>query len=78
MWALIPLLVCVVSAKKALVLLDDWNIKDTHSAYFSYLQSQDFELVYRMADSSHLKIEKYGEFLYDLVVLACPSVDSKS
>lgn len=77
MWTLFSLLVCVASAKKALVLLDDWSIKETHSAYFNYLKSQDFTVTFRMADASHLQLQEYGEFIYDLLILACPSADSK-
>mmetsp|Transcript_26156 Transcript_26156/g.46525 ORF Transcript_26156/g.46525 Transcript_26156/m.46525 type:complete len:400 (+) Transcript_26156:3618-4817(+) len=76
MWALLSLLTYVASAKKAIVMLDDWKIKESHSAYFNYLKSQSYDITYRMADSPGLKIQEYGEYLYDLVILACPSVDN--
>jgi len=74
LWVLLAVL---AAADNVLVVLDSWDIKDTHASFLAWLTSQGHSLVYRMADSQHLKLEKYGEFSYEHIVLAAASAEGK-
>lgn len=71
------LLLVLATADNILVVLDSWDVKDTHSSFLAWLTAQGHSLVYRMADSPHLKLEKYGEFSYDHILLAAASVEGR-
>ncbi|KAL9970653.1 hypothetical protein ACROYT_G023063 [Oculina patagonica] len=60
---------------KTLVLVDNANIKETHSIFFNSLKERGFELVFRSADDSSLSLVKYGEFLYKHLIIFSPSVE---
>jgi len=60
---------------KTLVLVDNWAIRETHSIYFKSLRDRGFELTVRTADDPSLALVKYGEFLYEHLVLFSPSVE---
>lgn len=60
---------------KTLVLLDDWSIRDTHSIYFRGLKENGYELTFRLASDPSLKLSKYGEFLFDHLVIFAPTVE---
>nr|XP_032818171.1 dolichyl-diphosphooligosaccharide--protein glycosyltransferase 48 kDa subunit [Petromyzon marinus] len=60
---------------KTLVLLDNHAIKDTHSVFLSSLADRGFELTYKTADDPSLSLIKYGEFLYDHLIIFSPSVE---
>lgn len=78
MSALWVLLAVLVAGDDVLVVLDSWDIKDTHASFLAWLTSQGHNLVYRMADSQHLKLEKYGEFSYDHIILAAASAEGEN
>jgi oligosaccharyltransferase complex subunit beta len=40
-----------------------------------YLTERGFDLTFKTADDSNLALVKYGEFLYDNLVLFSPSVE---
>jgi oligosaccharyltransferase complex subunit beta len=63
------------SSQRTLVLLDNWAIRETHSIYFKTLRDRGYELTYKTADDSSLSLVKYGEFLYDNLVIFAPSVE---
>ncbi|KAK3090175.1 hypothetical protein FSP39_009732 [Pinctada imbricata] len=70
------LCVCTVFAsKRTLVLVDNWSIRETHSVFFRSLRDRGFELTFKTADDSTLALVKYGEFLYDNLILFSPSVE---
>ena len=69
------LLAVLAATDNILVILDSWEVKDTHSTFLTWLAAQGHNLVYRMADSPHLKLEKYGEFSYEHIVLAAASTE---
>lgn len=73
--ALVSLSMATKSGKKTLVLLDNLAIKDTHSIFFSDLTSRGFQLTFKMADDSSLALSKYGEYLYDHLIIFAPSVE---
>lgn len=63
------------NGKKALVLLENYSIKDSHSVFFSDLTSRGYQLVFKLADDSNLALSKYGEYLYDHLIVFAPSVE---
>ncbi|XP_072305567.1 dolichyl-diphosphooligosaccharide--protein glycosyltransferase 48 kDa subunit [Eucyclogobius newberryi] len=60
---------------KTLVLLDNLNIRDTHSIFFRSLADRGFDLSFKTADDPSLSLIKYGQFLYDHLVIFAPSVE---
>ncbi|XP_062316002.1 dolichyl-diphosphooligosaccharide--protein glycosyltransferase 48 kDa subunit [Osmerus eperlanus] len=60
---------------KTLVLLDNMNIRDTHSIFFRSLADRGFDITFKTADDSSLSLIKYGQFLYDHLVIFAPSVE---
>uniref|UniRef100_UPI0035902ECA dolichyl-diphosphooligosaccharide--protein glycosyltransferase 48 kDa subunit n=1 Tax=Myxine glutinosa TaxID=7769 RepID=UPI0035902ECA len=60
---------------KTLVLLDNMAIKETHSMFFRSLADRGFELTYKTADDPALSLIKYGEFIYEHLVIFSPSVE---
>ncbi|UYV71639.1 DDOST [Cordylochernes scorpioides] len=58
-----------------LVLLDNLAIKETHSIFFKSLQDRGFKLIYKAADDPNLTLMKYGEYLYQHLIIFSPSVE---
>ncbi|XP_017774458.1 PREDICTED: dolichyl-diphosphooligosaccharide--protein glycosyltransferase 48 kDa subunit [Nicrophorus vespilloides] len=58
-----------------LVLLDNQVIKETHSSFFKGLQERGYTLTFKIADDSSLVLAKYGEYLYDNIIIFAPSVE---
>jgi hypothetical protein len=80
--AALLLLVLAVSAsgedegprgRRLLVLLDDLAVRSSHSAFFGSLQARGFDLDFRLADDPKLSLHRYGQYLYDGLVLFAPS-----
>lgn len=69
------LTVGVSASKKTLVLYDNIDIKSTHSIFFGKLTAQGFDLVFKSADDSSLELFRYGNRIYDNLILMCPSVE---
>ncbi|CAB3985137.1 Dolichyl-diphosphooligosaccharide--glycosyltransferase 48 kDa subunit [Paramuricea clavata] len=65
----------VHGAGKVLVLVDNINVQDTHSIFLNSLKEKGFELTIKPADDASLSLSKYGEFLYDHLLLLSPSVE---
>ena len=61
--------------KKTLVLLENLATKDTHSVFFSDLTDRGFQLSFKMADDPNLALVKYGEYLYENLIIFAPSVE---
>lgn len=51
------------------------NKASDFSKFFDSLTSRGHELSYLASDSSDLALKKYGEFLYDNIVLFSPNAD---
>ncbi|KAK1157236.1 dolichyl-diphosphooligosaccharide--protein glycosyltransferase 48 kDa subunit [Acipenser oxyrinchus oxyrinchus] len=64
-----------VAAGRTLVLLDNVNIKDTHSVFFRSLADRGFDLSFKTADDPGLSLIKYGQFLYEHLIIFSPSVE---
>lgn len=71
------LLLCVslASGSKILVLLENLSMKESHSVFFDDLKSRGNQLVFKLADDPSLALSKYGEYLYDNLIIFAPSVE---
>jgi hypothetical protein len=59
--------------RRLLVLLDDLAVRSSHSAFFGSLQAHGFDREFRLADDPKLSLHRYGQYLYDGLVLFAPS-----
>ncbi|XP_067130403.1 dolichyl-diphosphooligosaccharide--protein glycosyltransferase 48 kDa subunit [Centruroides vittatus] len=83
MITLIKLLLVILSSyvtlasadKETLVLLDNLAIRESHSIFFKTLQDLGFQLTYKTADDPGLTLMKYGEYLYQHLIIFSPSVE---
>ena len=73
------LLICFLSfayaKQKTLVLLENDSLKVSHSIFFEDLQKRGHQLVFKLADDSSLSLSKYGEYLYQNLIIFAPSVE---
>ena len=60
--------------KRVLILVDHLGIRESHSSYFKLLKDNGFQLTIKTADDASLSLSKYGEYLYENLVLFSPSV----
>ncbi|KAL3702205.1 hypothetical protein R1sor_020227 [Riccia sorocarpa] len=77
---LLPALVAAFSEdnptdQRVLVLLEDLALKSSHSIFFKSLSSRGYELDFKLADDTKLALQRYGEYLYDALILFAPSVE---
>ena len=63
------------TGKKTLVLLENYSIKDTHSIFFEDLKLRGYQLTFKLADDPNLALSKYGEYLYEGLIVFAPSVE---
>jgi len=61
--------------RRVLALLENLAVKETHSIYFSMLARHGFDVTYKVADDSSLQLKKFGEFLYEHIVVFAPTVE---
>ncbi|KAL0395981.1 UNVERIFIED_CONTAM: Dolichyl-diphosphooligosaccharide--protein glycosyltransferase subunit [Sesamum calycinum] len=61
--------------RRILVLLDDLSLKSSHSLFFSSLQSRGFDLDFKLANDPAIAVKRYGEYLYDGLILFSPSTE---
>lgn len=62
--------------KRTLVIVDDMIYVQTHSIFFSDLKDRGHKLSYHSASDSKLQLHKFGDYMYDNVVLFAPEADS--
>ncbi|OCT71102.1 hypothetical protein XELAEV_18038011mg [Xenopus laevis] len=60
---------------RTLVLMENINLRETHSLFFRSLSDRGFDLSFKTADDPSLSLIKYGEFLYDNLIIFSPSVE---
>ncbi|PZC81599.1 hypothetical protein B5X24_HaOG212523 [Helicoverpa armigera] len=60
--------------QETLILVDNLNIRETHSQFFKSLQDRGYTLTYKLADDPNLLLSKYGEYLYKNLIVFAPSV----
>jgi len=72
---LVALASILASANKpsTLVLLDDSDYKNTHSIFFRSLQDRGHQLTFKHVYDEDNTLDKYGEYLYDNLILFAPS-----
>nr|POE83101.1 dolichyl-diphosphooligosaccharide--protein glycosyltransferase 48 kda subunit [Quercus suber] len=63
------------SGRRVLVLLDDLALKSSHSVFFNSLQSRGFDLDFKLADDPKIGLHRYGQYLYDGLILFCPTTE---
>ncbi|KAJ9595545.1 hypothetical protein L9F63_013254, partial [Diploptera punctata] len=73
--AVFALIALVYGGGDTLVLLDNLAIKETHSMFFKSLQERGYTLTFKSADDASLVLSKYGEFLYEHLIIFAPSVE---
>ncbi|EXB63608.1 Dolichyl-diphosphooligosaccharide--protein glycosyltransferase 48 kDa subunit [Morus notabilis] len=61
--------------RRVLVLLDDLALKSSHSFFFKSLQSCGFDLDFKLAENPKIGLQRYGQYLYDALILFSPAVD---
>ncbi|XP_043709675.1 dolichyl-diphosphooligosaccharide--protein glycosyltransferase 48 kDa subunit-like [Telopea speciosissima] len=61
--------------RRILVLLDDFAIKSSHSIFFKTLQTRGFELDFKLADDPKLTLQRYGQYLYDGLIIFSPTIE---
>ncbi|VFQ72151.1 unnamed protein product [Cuscuta campestris] len=63
------------TSRQVLVLLDDFALKSSHSLYFKALQNRGYNLDFKLADDPKIALQRYGQYLYDALILFSPSID---
>ncbi|KAI5684238.1 hypothetical protein M9H77_05466 [Catharanthus roseus] len=61
--------------RRILVLLDDASIKSSHSIFFNSLQKRGYNLDFKLADDPKLSVQRYGQYLYDGLILFAPTTE---
>ena len=69
--------IIALAQKRVLLLVDDKSIEKSHSQFLSSLRDRGYVLTTRLANDKALALSKYGEFLYDHVILFAPKADGK-
>jgi len=60
--------------KRGLVLLENLQLRNSHSIFFNFLEEL-YSLDYHEASDPKLTLSKYGEYLYDILVIFAPNTD---
>lgn len=63
------------SNRRILVLIDDFAIKSSHSIFFNSLSSRGYTLDFKLANDPKLALQRYGQFLYDGLIIFSPFAD---
>jgi len=73
----LSMLALLVQAKapKTLVLVDTLATRETHSIFLKDLAERGHEVTVKSADEPSLQLSRYGEYLFDNLVLFCPGVE---
>ncbi len=64
-----------VSGRRVLAVLDNLAIRETHSIYFRRLEKAGFSLSFRSADDPGVVLKRYGENLFDHLIVFAPTVE---
>lgn len=62
-------------ADRILLLVDNLNVRESHSIFLKSLQDRGHTLTVKSADDPSLALIKHGEFLYENLILFSPSVE---
>merc|ERR1719228_2667385 len=72
---LLAVLGSALAEKRVLVLLENLTVKETHSIFFRGLASSGYDLSFKVADDASLSLKKYGEHMYDHLIIFAPTVE---
>ncbi|CAH1421633.1 unnamed protein product [Lactuca virosa] len=61
--------------RRILVLVDDLALKSSHSIFFNSLQARGFELDFKLSDDPKIDLQRYGQHLYDGLILFSPTTE---
>lgn len=61
--------------RRILVLLDDLSVQSSHSIFFNTLQARGFDLDVKLADDPKITLQRYGQYLYDGLILFSPTTE---
>ncbi|WCJ39066.1 Dolichyl-diphosphooligosaccharide--protein glycosyltransferase 48 kDa subunit [Euphorbia peplus] len=62
--------------RRILVLLEDFSLKSSYSIFFNSLTSRAFDLDLKLSDDPTLALQRYGQYLYDALIIFSASVES--
>lgn len=71
---LVALATVATCRPRTLVILENVLTKETHSSFLADLGEKDTDVTYKYATDSSLTIKKYGERVYDSIIVLAPSV----
>jgi oligosaccharyltransferase complex subunit beta len=60
---------------RTLVLVNDLTVTTTHSEFFQILEQRGHTLNFSRTDDSSLTLSKFGEYIYDNLVVFAPSAE---
>lgn len=63
--------------RRLLVLVDDLAVRSSHSVFFKSLQTRGFDLDFKLADDPKLSLQRYGQYLYDGLIVFSSSIQRK-
>lgn len=81
----VPTLAAKPGQNRVIVVLDNLLIRDTHALFFKDLEGivsligllkslvQGFQLDFKLVSHDPIKLQEYGEYLYDHMILFCTS-----
>uniref|UniRef100_A0A0P4W9M7 Dolichyl-diphosphooligosaccharide--protein glycosyltransferase 48 kDa subunit n=1 Tax=Scylla olivacea TaxID=85551 RepID=A0A0P4W9M7_SCYOL len=72
---LLAVCVAAAAATNTLVLVDTLATRETHSIFLKSLQERGHELTVKVADDPSLQLSRYGEYLYQNLVIFAPGVE---
>jgi len=68
-------LATVATAQNTLVLVDTLATRETHSIFLKSLQERGHEVTVKAADDPSLQLSRYGEYIYQNLVILAPGVE---
>jgi len=64
-----------LTKKRGLVVVDNANIRNTHSRFFRLFEKNGYTLDFHQASGATVELAKYGEYQYDFLVLLAPRAE---
>jgi len=64
-----------LTRKRGLVVLDNANIRNTHSRFFRLFEKNGYTLDFHQASDAAVDLAKFGEYQYDFIVLFAPRAE---
>jgi oligosaccharyltransferase complex subunit beta len=65
-------------SKKTLVIIQEENIKNTHSQFFNHLEKRGYQLQFTLSTNEKNTLINFGEYLYDNLIIMAPQTKSNS